>query len=192
MGEIADLRTGLLYAITMIADGRTYVGSTANPFWARKAQHKCLLRRGTHYAKYLQRCFTKYGEDAFSFTVIASGIPIDDLIQTETDALRRLRPVFNGDQPCASRLGSVQKASSIELTRAANLGRKHTTEQNARKSRGMIGNKRAIGNSNARKVTSVIKAKIHELVDSGLGSYRIGHIVGLSKKTIINVRKGVH
>ena len=185
-------RTGILYTITLIADGRAYVGSTGVGFPTRLNQHLHSLRKGIHHGKYLQRCFSKYGEAAFAFEVIASGIPIADLIQAETDAIVRLRPVFNGDHPRATRLGSTQSAETIEKVRSKLIGRKHSPEENARKSRQMIGNTYATGNTNRRKVTPEIKVQIDELFASGLGCRRIAKIVSLDKATIQNVRRVVH
>ena len=186
-------RKGVVYTITLIADGRAYVGSTSVGFARRMSSHLHMLRKGTHHSIYMQRCFTKYGESAFAFEIIESEIPIADLIQAETYAIVRLRPVFNGDHPRATRLGYTHRPESLEKMSSAQKGiSRHTPASRAAIGAASRGNTYAVGNKNRLKVTPAIKARIDELVASGLGSYRIAHIVGLSKKTIINVRKERH
>ena len=61
---------GVIYRITCTANGRVYIGSTRRDFNQRRLEHLHYLRKGNHHALQLQRCFSKYGEDAMSFDVI--------------------------------------------------------------------------------------------------------------------------
>lgn len=58
-----------IYQIENLISGRRYIGSTVN-FKNRFRQHKCGLRGGKHENTHLQKAWAKYGEDAFSFTVL--------------------------------------------------------------------------------------------------------------------------
>lgn len=58
-----------IYVISNKVTGKVYVGQARNPR-RRWATHLCDLRKGSHDNSKLQRAFTKYGEDAFIFTVI--------------------------------------------------------------------------------------------------------------------------
>lgn len=188
MGEIADI-SGLIYRITCKTNGRCYVGSTTN-LALRKRQHLHLLRAGRHHSLHLQRAFEKYGEVSIAWDVIedVSG----DLLAAEARAIRALKPAFNSGDAHPTRLGARQSAACKSKVSAANTGRRHTPEARVAISASLRGNRRAAGNANARKVTPEIRAEIHRLAGDGLGSYRIAKVVGLSKKTIINVRHGRH
>ena len=59
-----------IYMLKNKVDGRVYIGSSARSCGNRCSNHMATLRKGTHTNKFLQRAFNKYGEKAFSFTVI--------------------------------------------------------------------------------------------------------------------------
>lgn len=59
-----------IYKIENKVNDKIYIGSTIRPFYIRKYEHLSSLRDGTHYNSYLQKSFSKYGEDNFKFTII--------------------------------------------------------------------------------------------------------------------------
>ena len=59
-----------IYIIKNLANGKVYVGSSAN-ISARWCKHRTALEAGTHHSVKLQRAWAKYGRDAFSFEVVA-------------------------------------------------------------------------------------------------------------------------
>lgn len=58
-----------VYQILHVASGKRYVGSSLD-IAKRWSDHRKRLRRGTHYSRYLQRAWNKYGELAFKFEVL--------------------------------------------------------------------------------------------------------------------------
>jgi group I intron endonuclease len=78
-----------IYAITHIATGRCYVGCSVDVV-NRLRKHKEILKRGRHRNKHLQNAWHKYGESAFTFSVLEH-VPRTELSQREqfhTDAAR--------------------------------------------------------------------------------------------------------
>lgn len=65
-----------IYTIVHTASGKHYVGSSAN-LHKRIAEHKRLLKKGTHINRKLQNAFAKYGECSFSFTPIIYCAEVD-------------------------------------------------------------------------------------------------------------------
>lgn len=61
-----------IYAITHIASGERYVGSSID-HEARWKAHFGHLNRGTHHCRRLQKAWTKFGPEAFRFEVLAYG-----------------------------------------------------------------------------------------------------------------------
>lgn len=59
-----------IYKITNTVNGKVYVGQSTN-IKQRWSQHKQHLNGGYHCNEHLQRSWSKYGEDAFEFVVLA-------------------------------------------------------------------------------------------------------------------------
>ena len=58
-----------VYKITNTVNGKVYIGSTVD-YKTRVSKHKSDLRAGKHCNEYLQRSWSKNGEELFSFTII--------------------------------------------------------------------------------------------------------------------------
>lgn len=58
-----------IYAITHKKSGKRYVGSSVDSHY-RFIKHRCELNAGRHHCAYLQNAWSKYGPDAFSFSVL--------------------------------------------------------------------------------------------------------------------------
>ena len=82
-----------VYAIKCVANGKCYVGSSyrINGRWQ---SHRRLLRGGKSTCRYLQNAWTKYGEEAFEFTILEE-CSRDDLLKREGHYIRTLGPAFN-------------------------------------------------------------------------------------------------
>lgn len=60
---------GGIYQIRNTVNNKLYIGQTKS-FTNRKRSHFKELQKGTHYNKYLQRSFAKYGEQCFVFEIL--------------------------------------------------------------------------------------------------------------------------
>ncbi len=63
-----DMNSGI-YQIKNTINDKLYIGQTKN-FSNRKRSHLKSLENGTHYNRYLQRSYNKYGQDCFVFEII--------------------------------------------------------------------------------------------------------------------------
>lgn len=91
------------------------------------------------------------------------------------------------------RKGSHHTPEAKAKVGAANRGRVMPPGFGARISAILMGNRRADGNQNARKVTTSMRAEIWRLKrEEGLGCRRIGKRLGVDKSTVQNVFKGKH
>jgi group I intron endonuclease len=60
-----------VYAIVNTINGKVYIGSTSLSFSRRWSVHLKDLQRQKHHSLALQRAFNKYGEESFSFKILA-------------------------------------------------------------------------------------------------------------------------
>ena len=135
-----------IYAITCVISGEQYVGSSKN-VKARWSQHRGELRKDRNRCLVLQRAWNKYGEDAFTFSVLEYVDSIKDLIPREQYYLDTLQPAYNvrtiadrntgikwtPEQLANQNTGRIRTAyrhspEAIEKIRAANAGRKFSEE----------------------------------------------------------------
>jgi len=70
-----------VYSITNTQNGKKYVGSSVHVF-SRWHGHLTRLRAGKHPNKHLQAAWNKYGENSFTFAVVAE-VPEADLLKSE-------------------------------------------------------------------------------------------------------------
>ena len=123
-----------LYVIDCTANGTRYFGSSQN-IARRWRQHRWDLRKGSHANGRLQRTWTKYGEGAFRFSVLAIIEPSDRL---ETE--RRLLAIVIADPstinlsaaPNGGRPGRKHSAASRALMAERKRGTKHSADTLAR------------------------------------------------------------
>ena len=108
-------------------NGRRYIGSAVDfkKWWGIHLHH---LRKKKHHSQRLQRAWNKYGEATFKFLPMMTITEPEKLIWWEQRFLDALLPEYN-----------------INPIAGSSLGTKRTPEQCAK----LLGNKRALGNSNA-------------------------------------------
>lgn len=114
-------RTSGIYKITCIANGKIYVGSSIDVY-KRACRHKVHLQRGTHVSTYMQRAFSKYGEESFQIELLET-CDRDNLLTVEQSYLDTLKPKFN-----------------TYMTAGSPKGYKHTEETKKRMSERLMGN----------------------------------------------------
>lgn len=65
------IRPCFIYAITHVASGKKYIGSSVT-ILHRWSDHRSDLRRNRHHCAHLQNAWNKYGEAAFAFSILKS------------------------------------------------------------------------------------------------------------------------
>ena len=107
-----------VYRIDCVPTGRVYVGSSVN-MRKRWTTHLRNLRAGTHTNSQLLRAFAKYGESAFSFSVIEL-LRKDELTAREQFWMDRLNAVETGFNLCpqAGTPSGRQRKTHSEETKA--------------------------------------------------------------------------
>ena len=148
-----------IYRIVLIQDGRCYIGSSYD-MQKRWGQHKTLLNKGKHTSHYMQRCWNKYGPEAFACEELEE-CERDKmvLLPREQAWMDLLLPVFNLSPVAGSNLGykhtdearanmsaaqqrrpPVSEETKLKL-REANLGKSPSAETRAKISAAHTGRK---------------------------------------------------
>lgn len=133
-----------IYAITSLACGRMYVGSSTN-ILARWRAHISELRQGRGRSSRLQEAWRTYGEGRFSFAILEIVSDKSTLLEREQRWLDYLEAADYGfnmrhivDRPdwtperrakmSAKRMGHAVSPETREKLRQANLGKTHSEE----------------------------------------------------------------
>lgn len=110
-----------IYEIVNLVNGKRYIGSAVS-IHRRWREHLRHLRAGKHKNRHLQAAWSKYGEEAFAFMVLAECEP-QRLIELEQDAMDRMAPEYNISPTAGSNLGfKFSEESRAKLSRAT-MGR---------------------------------------------------------------------
>jgi group I intron endonuclease len=138
-----------IYEIVHIDSGRKYVGSSSTVN-RRIRQHKIGLRGGYHENQYLQRAWSKYGEEVFEFKILAV-LQEEDKLPTEQRLLDRLRadkaPLFN-----------------IALNAVAPMKGRRASEATREKMRARVGEKNPFfGRQHTESTKAVLRASSMQL-----------------------------
>ena len=113
---------GLIYKITNILNGKSYIGKTSRSFEARKGEH---LRSYLNENKtsILYRAMRKYCIENFQFDIIEDNIPNELLSQKEQDYIK----VFNSFHQGYNMTFGGEGESSVDREEIINL---HLSELN--------------------------------------------------------------
>lgn len=127
-GNIKDLRgKSGVYRILCLANGRFYIGSSAN-LVRRKSDHVWSLSAGKHGNPHLQAAWNKHGSDNFTFDILEL-CPSDDLISKEQLYLDRFTPYnreigYNMCPVAYSRRGIKSSEETKQKLKILHKGRK--------------------------------------------------------------------
>jgi group I intron endonuclease len=174
-------RSGV-YQIRCLANGKLYIGSTAD-LANRWGTHRHYLAKGTHHSVKLQRAWNKYGADAFVFEVLELTFPwaTVEVEQRYLDEFRTFEPTtgYNVSPTASSTAGVVKtpeqcRAISERMkgkpqhpnSRAGIVaywkGRKHTAETNAKRSAALTG--RVFTDEHRAKISAAQKKRTPETI----------------------------
>jgi len=103
-------KTGV-YVIENLVNGKKYVGSAARSFRERWNTHKCVLRKGSHHSKHLQRAFNKHGEENFKFNILGYYPPCF-VLKAEQHFIDVLKPEYNISPTAGNMTGFVHDENS--------------------------------------------------------------------------------
>lgn len=89
------IKMGLIYKITNVLNGKSYIGKTSRSFEVRKGEH---LRSYLNENKtsVLYRAMRKYGIENFQFDIIEDNIPNELLSQKEQDYIKIFNSYYQG------------------------------------------------------------------------------------------------
>ncbi len=116
--------TAAIYEIRHVTSGKVYVGST-NSWKRRQTEHRAELRGGRHCNSHLQKSWTKYGEEAFVFTILE---PLSDLGK-----------IVEREQYWIDELGAAETGFNICPAAGTRRGVPHTPEHKAKISAAKMG-----------------------------------------------------
>lgn len=83
----------VVYKITNNINNKFYIGS-AKDFKRRIGNHISALNRGTHYNKYLQRAWNKYGQSCFIISIVEE-CELEEQYVREQYYIDILNPIYN-------------------------------------------------------------------------------------------------
>lgn len=121
--------TSGVYEITNQVNGKRYVGSSLN-IKKRWGRHLSELRRGQHSNAHLQCAFDKYGESAFTFSILEHVENIPHVIPREQHYLDMLLPEYNMAPVAGSSLGRPRSPETRAKLSEANEG--HAVSEEAK------------------------------------------------------------
>lgn len=90
-----DLLNYGVYKITCNENKEFYIGSTTITFISRWRNHRADLLKDSHYSKYMQNSFNKYGQESFTFQILEICNSKEETWEKEQEYINELQPKFN-------------------------------------------------------------------------------------------------
>jgi group I intron endonuclease len=144
-----------IYKITHIPSGRCYVGQ-AKDIHGRWKVHIGALNKGCHTARFMQRCWDKYGADQFRFTIIEV-CNLELLTPREQCWIDSLKPEFNSC-PIAGSSRGVKFSEQAKANISASLKGRVVSPETRRKL-SEAGRRRSQSDETRRKIGAAHKGR---------------------------------
>ena len=88
-------KTGTIYKIENLINGKVYIGQTIQDFKVRKDSHLYELENGVKVNAKFQNAWNKYGKENFEFNIIGS-YPVSELDKREVEFIKKYDSYRNG------------------------------------------------------------------------------------------------
>lgn len=122
-----------VYCIENVTNGRRYIGSAVD-IQKRWKEHRRGLSEGRHHSRFMQRCWDKYGEAAFSFRILIF-CAREHVLMYEQILLDAWKPEYNTSPTAGSQFGyrhSEETRAKMSEARRKDFspmtGKSHTEE----------------------------------------------------------------
>lgn len=136
-----------IYKITNIVNGKFYIGSAVN-LRQRRNGHRYSFKKNTHYNKYFQRSYNKYGKESFTFNILLF-CEKEELIRYEQFFIDTLKPEYNLSPAAGSNLGykytAEQRKNVADAIRRRPSPPPMSEENRELRRVGMLGKQNALG-----------------------------------------------
>jgi group I intron endonuclease len=176
-----------IYQIRCNASGKLYVGSS-NRMYTRWSEHRRFLRKGKHHSQHMQHAWTKYGEDAFSFSIIEE-CSLEELETREQVYINKYEPAFNSVKDVRKRngpaLAALMRARAALITHCP---RGHAYDE-ANTYFSKKGGKRICRACNAERVSSIYAAETPEQTEQR-SQQRAEHYV--ANREVVRARASIY
>lgn len=181
-----------IYMILCVPNNKAYVGQSSS-IKRRWSEHRKYLRHNKHPNDYLQKCWNKYGESSFLFSVLDNSPPNEELEAKYCEMIdEELRLNVRGFTPATrhseetklkislANKGKRPAQKTLDACRNKNLGSKHTEEHKRKISSSLKGRvcspetKAKISSANKKTVVSENQKALLSKIHTG-NSYALGY-----------------
>lgn len=165
-----------VYTITNTLNGKVYVGSSVDVA-RRFSKHRCLLNRGVHNSRHLQKAWVRYGEAVFVFAVVEV---------TGRDQRLTREQVWIGATRCCERDFGYNIAP---IAGASMQGRKHTEAAREKIAASKRGKKRPpFSDEWCRKLSSNFKGRRHTAETKlRMSAWQVGRVMSVVAREKMSV-----
>lgn len=160
--------------------GKKYIGSTCNSFRKRWYHHKSQLKYNTHFNRYMQNAYNKYGPNNTIYSIVEIVEDADKICEREQYYVEQMKPQFNVRTVARSNLGvklSAEAKAKISKAKKGCYVSKETRKKIGEAGKGRIvteETRKKISNSNKGMKNSEETRKKKSLCQVGSKNHRYG------------------
>lgn len=119
----------IIYQALNTVNGKRYIGATKHSLSHRRYQHLSTARGKKPGCRVFAAAIRKYGSKAFHWSVLSTHATIEEMIQAEVAAIKRLRPEYNMTAGGKGLIGLARTPEWTAKAAASNRGKKRSPEQ---------------------------------------------------------------